>query len=90
MIPLQYETISMNGNNNNLREMQLNLFPEEMGQTKGAATVMTQAKQANEHNEKQGYVCNSNRNEGERFARSVYNPAAELVRVPLHVCLEMK
>ena len=50
--PFRKENISISQNDHNWREIPLDLFPEELGQTKSATTAMTQAEQANEHYEK--------------------------------------
>ena len=75
MTPLQNEEISMNRNDNNWNELQPDLFPEKMKQTKGARTVTTQTKQANEHNKKQDDVRNGHGNEGGCLARRVDSDA---------------
>jgi len=41
------------------------LFPEKLGQTKGATTMLVQANQASKHNEKQGDVGDGHENKGE-------------------------
>ena len=44
-------------------EFQPDLFPEELSQAKSATTALTEAKQANKHDEKQDDVGYGHRNE---------------------------
>ena len=67
---------------------QPDLVPEEPGQTKGAITVMTQAEQAKEHNEKQDDVGRRHGKEGESVTQSdAMKPTEDYVRVQYRAML---
>ena len=52
MSPFTKKITSTSQDKHNVQELSPDLFPEEVGQTRGGTTVIAQAKQTNEHDEK--------------------------------------
>jgi hypothetical protein len=69
--PFRKERKPISQNDCNSREIPPDLFPEELGQTKGATTALTEAEQANKHDEKQDDVGYGHRNERRFVAQGV-------------------
>ena len=61
----------INQNDCNWRGIPPDLFPEELSQAKSATTALTEAKQANKHDEKQDDVGYGHRNERRFVAQGV-------------------
>ena len=69
--PFQKERNPISQNDCNSREILPDLFPEELGQTKSATTALTEAEQANKHDEKQDDVGYGHRNERRFVAQCI-------------------